>query len=235
MDNIISSIGTANISVPAARLSILASAGALIFLGSLHMLCPEFDPSWRMVSEYALGRYSVALSLMFISWAIGTWALAFAIRNQVTTRWGKIGLGFLVASGGGEFSAAFFDITHPLHGLTAMIGGPSLPIAAMIISVHLGRTQPWGYARKKLLLAANLTWIAVVLFAITMIIFFTTYSQAGGDLSGEPVSTLPDGVIAINGWANRLWVITYCVWTITTALESIQIQNTNRQSEPKSY
>lgn len=235
MDNVISSIGTSNISVPAARLSIVASVAALIFLGSLHILSPEFDPSWRMVSEYALGQYSVILSIMFISWAIGTWALAFAIRNQITTRWGKIGLGFLVASGVGEFSAAFFDITHPLHGLTAMIGVPSLPIAAMIISVHLSRTQPWGYARKKLLLVANLTWIALVLFAITMIILMITYSQAGGDLSGEPVSTLPDGVLAINGWANRLWIITYCVWTITTALESIRIQSTNRQSEPESY
>ena len=229
MDNIISSIDTSTISVPAARLSIVASVGALIFLGSLHVLSAEFDPSWRMVSEYALGQYSVVLSLMFISWAIGTWTLAFAIRNQITTRWGKIGFGFLVASGVGEFSAAFFDITHPLHGLTAMIGAPSLPIAAMIISVHLGRTQPWHYARKKLLLVANLTWASFVLFAITMIILMVTYSQAGGDLSGEPVSTLPDGVIAINGWTNRLWIVAYCGWTITTAREAIRLQNTNEQ------
>ncbi len=106
----------------------------LVFLAVLHVLSPEFDPSWRMVSEYALGNYGWVLSLMFIAWAVSSWKLAFTIWSQVRTRAGKIGLIFLIAAGVGEAMAAAFDINHPLHSVAAMIGIFSLPVAAMLIS-----------------------------------------------------------------------------------------------------
>ncbi len=55
-------------SKPAYYISIVASAGVLLFLASLHILSPEFDPSWRMVSEYANGDYGSVLSAMFMAW-----------------------------------------------------------------------------------------------------------------------------------------------------------------------
>lgn len=60
------------ISQIAGRISFAASTASLIFLVALHILSPEFDPSWRMVSEYALGNYSWVLSLMFGSWALSS-------------------------------------------------------------------------------------------------------------------------------------------------------------------
>src|SRR6266536_807487 len=77
---------------PTARLSIAAAAAVLLLLASLHVLSPEFDPSWRVVSEYANGRYGWVLSLMFAAWAVSSWALVFTIRSQVTTRAGKLGV-----------------------------------------------------------------------------------------------------------------------------------------------
>jgi hypothetical protein len=56
------------IEVIGARLSIGAAATTLLLLASLHILSPEFDPSFRMVSEYALGRDAWVLSLMFLAW-----------------------------------------------------------------------------------------------------------------------------------------------------------------------
>src|SRR6266852_5889192 len=87
------------ISLPAASLAIASSAAALLLLALLHVLSPEFGPSWRMVSEYALGHYGWVLSLMFLAWAVGSWALAGAIWSQVTTRAGKIGLWLLLVAG----------------------------------------------------------------------------------------------------------------------------------------
>jgi hypothetical protein len=81
-----------NISRPAVVAALALSAGVLVTLASLHLLSPEFDPSWRVVSEYALGDYGWVLSIMFLSWAFGSWALVFAIRSQVGTWGGKIGL-----------------------------------------------------------------------------------------------------------------------------------------------
>ena len=81
-----------------AQISLVASLASLVFLMALHILSPEFDPSSRMVSEYALGTYGWVLSLMFLAWALSCVALFFAITSHVGTIGGKIGLGFLLTS-----------------------------------------------------------------------------------------------------------------------------------------
>lgn len=145
------------ISLTAARLAIATSVITLLLLASLHILSQEFDPSWRMVSEYANGRYGWVLSLMFASWAVSSWALAFAIWSQVKTRAGKIGLVLLVSAGVGEVTASVFDINHPpFHDMAGYIGILCLPVAAMLISLSLSRTQPWSAARMVLLWTANM-------------------------------------------------------------------------------
>jgi hypothetical protein len=35
----------------------------------LHVLEPEFDPSWRMLSEYSLGQYGPLMRVIFLRWA----------------------------------------------------------------------------------------------------------------------------------------------------------------------
>jgi hypothetical protein len=207
----------------AARMAIAAAAAVLLLLAGLHMLSPEFDTSWRMVSEYATGQYGWVLSLMFVSWALSSWALAFAIWPQVKTIAGRIGLVFLVAAGVGEAMASVFDITHPLHSLAALIGIPSLAIAAMLISVSLGRAKAWAPARKSMLWTANFTWISLVLMAASFAILIFTYMRAGGDMSAGVITTLPPGVIAVVGWANRLLVLVYCAWVMTVAWQAIKL------------
>jgi uncharacterized protein DUF998 len=206
----------ATISVPAARVAIAAAGAVLLLLASLHVLSPEFDPSWRVVSEYATGRYGRVLSLMFASWALSSWALAVAVWSQVNTIVGKIGLGLLIAAGVGEAMGSVFDINHPLHNLAGMIGVLSLPVAAMLISVRLGRTQPWSAARNVLLWTANLTWVSLVLMFAALIIMIRGHTGAGNKMT-------PD-VIAVVGWANRLLVVVYCVWVVTVARQALQLR-----------
>jgi Protein of unknown function (DUF998) len=210
------------ISLPTARLAIATSVAVLLLLAILHMLSPEFDPSWRMVSEYANGQYGWVLSLMFVAWAVSSWILAFMLWSQVSTTAGKFGLVFLILAGVGEAMASVFDINHSLHGLAGLIGIGSLPIAAMLISVSLGRTQEWSAAKKALLWTANLTWISVVLLIATFIILIFTFTQAGGDMTAQPPTTLPPGVIALVGWANRFLIIVYCAWVITVARQAFK-------------
>jgi len=57
MNRVMSHSAAARLARPAARLAIAAAAAALLLLASLRVLSPEFDPSWRMVSEYANGHY----------------------------------------------------------------------------------------------------------------------------------------------------------------------------------
>lgn len=206
-------------------LTIGMSIAVLVLLFSLHILSPEFNPTWRMVSEYANGKYSWVLSLMFFLWGMGSLALAYTLWPYLQTTMGKIGLFFLIAAGIGEAMAAVFDINHKLHSLSAMIGIPSLSIAAMLISITLVRTEPWSMARTSLLWTANLTWVSILLMGIAFAVMMATYAQAGGDLSAsaEVVTTLPKGVIALVGWANRFLIVVYCAWVTTVAWLAISL------------
>jgi hypothetical membrane protein len=207
-----------------ARVAIGTSVAVLVLLAILHILSPEFNPAWRMVSEYANGKYAWVLSLLFFLWGVGSLALAYTLWPHLQTTAGKIGLFFLIAAGIGEAMAAIFDINHKLHSLSAMIGIPSLAIAAMLISITLVRTEPWSMARNPLLWTANLTWASIFLMGIAFAVMIATYAQTGGDVSAnaEVVTTLPEGVIALVGWANRLLIVVYCAWVMTVAWYAIK-------------
>jgi Protein of unknown function (DUF998) len=220
MNTAVSVTDTATISVPAARVAIAAAGAVLLSLASLHVLSPEFDPSWRVVSEYANGRYGWVLSLMFASWALSSLALAVTLWTQVNGVAGKIALGLLIAAGIGEAMGSVFDINHPLHGLAGIIGIFSLPIAAMMISVRLVRTQAWSPAKYTLLWTANLTWVSLVLMAVALIIMIRLYAGTGNT----------PGVFAVVGWANRLLVLVYCVWLVTVARQAIQLRRIRSRS-----
>jgi Protein of unknown function (DUF998) len=217
------------VSKPAALSAIAGAGAALIFLASLHVLSPEFSPSWRMVSEYANGSYGWVLSLMFAVWGFSTLALAFAVRSQLKTRSGKAGLAFLTVAGIGEAMAAAFDINHDvLHSVAGALGIIGLPIGAMLVSINLSRTQPWSIRRKPLLWTANLTWVSLVLLAATFPLMVATFVHATGGIPSVVPKALPPGVIAWVGWANRLLVVMYCAWVATVAWQAIRLQDHTR-------
>lgn len=212
------------ISPTAARLAIGAAVAALLFLASLHVLSPEFNPAWRMVSEYANGRYSWILSLMFACWGLSSFALACAIRSQARTAPARVGLILLVIAGIGEAMAAIFDLNHVvLHNVAGLLGMGGLPIAALLISVSLSRIRAWSASRRTLLLTANLTWLSVVLLVAAFVLMVTTFMATGAPTPAQAPKVLPPGVIGVVGWANRLLVLSYCVWVIAVAREAIKV------------
>lgn len=217
---------TSKIVTPAAWLAIIMTAATILLLASLHILSPEFAPSWRMVSEYALGHYGWVLSLMFLSWGVSSWALAVAIWSQVQTTAGKVGLWFLIVAGIGEAMASVFDVTHDAgHGIAGLLGVGGFPVAALLLSVSLGRTDIWHSARKTLLWIANLSWISVVLLAATLVLMTMQVAKAnGGHLPQHAPKSLPPGVLALDGWANRLIVLTYCAWVFFAAWRAIKLR-----------
>jgi hypothetical membrane protein len=211
-----SSSDTASISAPAARWAIAAAAATLLFLAALHVLSPEFDPSWRVVSEYANGRYTWVLSLMFAAWALSSWALAVAVARQMTGISGKVGLGLLMASGIGEAMAAVFDIKHPLHAIAGMLGVPTLPIAALLISSSLARRPGWSAAARRLLWTAHLTWISLALMILSLIVMTGGHGQGGRAAAAAAIPPL--------GWTNRLLIAAYCLWTATVAGQALALR-----------
>lgn len=209
---------------PAALVAILGTGAAFLLLATLHLLSPEFSPSWRVISEYALGHYGWVLSLMFLSSGIGTWALAVAIWSQVDTKAGRAGLWFLLISGTGSAMASVFDVTHEIgHGIAGLLGVIGFPIAALLLSVNLGSQETWRPARRALLWIANLSWISVVLLIVTLAIMTMQMARLnGGHLPQHVPKSLPPGVLALDGWADRLIVLSDWAWVLFAAWHAIQ-------------
>jgi Protein of unknown function (DUF998) len=218
-----------NIVASAAWLAMIATGATLLLLASLHIQSPEFNPSWRVISEYAFGHYGWVLSLMFLSWGISSWALAVAIRSQVTTTAGKVGLAFLIIAGIGEAMASVFDVRHEVgHGIAGLLGVLGFPVAALLLSVALGRNKPWHPARKALLWLANLSWISVVLLIVTLVIMTMQMIHANdGHLPQHAPKSLPPGVIGLDGWADRLIVLSNCAWVFVAGWHAIKLHRSS--------
>jgi uncharacterized protein DUF998 len=224
-NQLISASDLSQIAEPAGWLAILAAITTILLLAALHILSPEFSPSWRMVSEYAFGHYAWVLSLMFVSWAISSWALVIVICSQVHTKAGKLGLWFLIIAGIGEAMASVFDVRHEIgHGIAGLLGVIGFPIAALLLSVALGRNEMRRSARRALLWIANLSWISVVLLVATLTIMMMQVARvSGGHLPQQAPRSLPPGVLALDGWANRLIVLSNCAWILVAAWHAIQV------------
>jgi hypothetical protein len=232
MNTVGSSRDPAAISGTAARLAIAAAGAAALLLASLHAVSPEFDPSWRVVSEYALGHHGWVLSLMFLAWGIGTWALARAIWSQVQTRAGKVGVWVLLIAGLGEAMASVFDVTHPLgHSIAGLLGVLGLPVAALLVSAGLDHTGAWSAtSRRARHWLAHLTWVSVVLLVATLALMTIQVVKAnGGKLPQHAPKVLPAGVIGLDGWADRLVIVSSWLWGIVVAWQAIGVYRRKAQ------
>jgi hypothetical protein len=211
-------------SATAGGVAIAAIAVSLVALVLLHVLSPEYAWSWRMVSEYANGRYPWLLTIVFFAWAAGSFALIGALWPLGATTLGKTGLIFLALAGIGQVMGGAFDINHKLHGPAAIIGIPSLCIAAVLLTLAMARRGDIGAPP---LWLAHLPWISFVLMLGAFALFISALTRAGVDVSAQagPLAELPPGVNGYVGWANRLLFASTFLWVVLTALAVIRRGN----------
>jgi hypothetical protein len=221
MDMMTNPAGVGGWMVSAAYVALGATTVSATALLLLHGLSPEFVPSWRMVSEYANGRLPWLLTVVFVGWAISSFALAAALWPVSASLLGKIGLLFLVLAGVGQTMGALFDINHRLHGPAAMIGIPSLCLAAVLLTNALSRRA--GIDAPPVW-SAHLPWMSFVMMLGALALFFSSLSAAGVDVSaqGGPISELPVGVSGYVGWANRALFATTYLWAVLASLSVLK-------------
>lgn len=210
-----------------AKLAIASAAISLLCLLILHFVSPEFDPSWRMISEYALGNHKSLITLFFVFWGVSSFFIILLLWNVVTSKWAKFGMVLICISFIGQIMGGMFDIKHKLHGFAFLLGVPSVPIAALLVSYHLIRKDNWRKYKASMLGSAHLTWISLVLMAITMALMISGFQKAGIPMGPDatPPKTLPDGVIALNGYTNRILVVCYIYWLILVGRTYLKIEN----------
>jgi hypothetical protein len=209
--------GSRHVALLLAALLAMVTAFLLVLL---HVLTPQFDPSWRMVSEYANGPFSWVLAAFFLCWALSTWSLAYACVPMADNWLTKVAVALLIIAGVGEAMAAVFDINRPLHMLAAILGMNGLPIAAILLGYGLSRSGRWGDQRTLMLALSWLPLLSVLVMAGAMAHFFSALSASGvaPPPDGKPISELPPSVVAYSGWANRLLITVFCGWAIVVAL-----------------
>lgn len=207
----------------AADVTIATASLFLALVAVLHLAKPELDPWWRMISEYAIGTHGWLMIVAFLALSASCFAAFATLRPHVRTTGGKVGLGFLVATAVALAAAGVFVsdpitatkdqlTTHGnLHGLSAMVGIPGFPIAAMLISRSLVRAPGWRFRRRPLLAAAHLTWVSLALMVATIAL---TLPAAGGRFSPDVPAGLP----------NRLVVLSYVVWLVVVARQATRVR-----------
>jgi Protein of unknown function (DUF998) len=206
----------------AARLSFAGAATFVLLLAALHFIKPELDPSWHFISEYAIGAYGWIMVLAFLSLALGYVSLFVALRSQLQTIVGRIGLVLLLVSALGLSIAAIFT-TDPitvskdevttegtLHNLGGTLG-IAMPFAAVLIGWKLARNPAWSSARRPLLWA---TVLALVAFLVSFVSLGVMVSQSGGKFG-------PDVLV---GWPNRFEVVAYSVWLMVVAWQALKLR-----------
>jgi hypothetical protein len=192
----------------AAAYSLGAVALAVVLVALLHRLEPEFDPSWRMLSEYSLGRYGVLMRIAFLAGGTGVIAVAIALAGSAWPA--SLGL-ILVAIG--PLGAAFVDtdpITTPraqmskrsnVHAALGSLFILGFPLAATIAGISAAGDPAVGSV---LAWASVVPWIALAWF----LGMNARYARLGDH--GAPEVRI--------GWPNRVNMLAYLGWVALAAV-----------------
>lgn len=202
---------TKNGSVLAAKLALATASLFALLVTLLHVIEPEFHPMWRFVSEYANGPFGWVMKLAFMVLAISCVATAVAIRRQVTTKPGKVGvallfitaIGLVLAGLNNQDSITSTAVTSEgnLHAVATMIGIPGFSIASLLVGLSLARNnKAWTSIRIKLLILSNASWIS---FIAMMGYMAVAMPMAGG--------FGPDVWV---GLINRIFLVAMTLWLI---------------------
>lgn len=200
----------------AAYVSIVFGSVFLILVTLLHFLKRELDPSWRMISEYEIGRHGWMMRLAFFCWGASVLAATIAIWPSLQTIGGVIGRWWLLVIVIFLFGAGIFkadpitdqtnSLVNRLHALSGTVVILTFPIVATLAASSLMKNLRWLPVRGLLVLAVVLVWAGMIAYFATIIIARSKNPKVG-----------EDGTRIYMGWPNRFNVVTYLIWIFIMA------------------
>jgi len=193
----------------AAVTAIVAGGITVGLVAILHVLEPEYDPSWRMISEYSVGRYGWVMRLAFVTMAISPAATCVALW-PFGGAW-TIGLAAVAL---GALGAAFIDAdpimtrraeatrvgrAHTVLGAVLLAG---FPPAALFAGVGAATSLGWVLAIAAVVPLAGLVW------------FLRAAAPARGQ-GGSPEIRI--------GWPDRFCLLAYLAWVVLAAVAVLSV------------
>ena len=178
-------------------------------IAMLHVLEPEYDPSWRMISEYSVGRFGWVMRLAFVTMAISPAAMCVALW-PFGGAW-TVGLAAVAL---GALGAAFIDAdpimtpraqatsvgrAHTVLGSVLLAG---FPPAALFAGVGVASALGWLLAIASVVPWAGLVW------------FLNAAAPAHGQ-GGSPEIRI--------GWPDRFCLLAYLAWVVLAAIGVLSV------------
>ncbi len=206
-----------------AILSIIFAASFLLILFLLHFLKPELDPSWRMISEYEIGRFGWMMRLAFFCWGASVLALAITLWPSLLSTSGTISRWWFILIVIALIGAGIFktnpitdrtpNLVNTIHTLCGAIVILTFPIAATLAVSSLLHNQLWAAHKTELVFSIVLVWVGLVAYFASVI-----RARVKDPRAGEP-----GGPIVYQGWPNRFMAVAYLVWIIILGATALQL------------
>lgn len=171
----------------AATVSLYAASGFFALFLLLHVIEPQFDPTWRFVSEYSNGQYGFVMRLAFLLLAVATAAAGVMFKQVTGSKLATTAaIAFFVSAAGLVLAASFnqdpvtskeVTMTGNLHGVATLLGIPGFSIGALAGGL-------WLQKRGLGMTAAIIGSLTLVSFLAMLIYLFTGISKDTGFAPG---------------------------------------------------
>jgi hypothetical protein len=202
--------------------AIVFAALFILILAVLHLLKPEFDPKWRMISEYEIGKHGTLMQGAFFAWAASVLFMMIVAWRFIGSEGGIIGwvlfliiVMALVGAGIFKTNAITDNSTSrdsTIHTLCGSIVILTFPIAASLVAGNLVQSPFWASYKASVILFTILNWLGMIGFFASII-----WSRRKDPSAGRV------GPKVLLGWPNRIMVVIYNVWVIMLAVCVIQM------------
>jgi hypothetical membrane protein len=155
-----------------ALLALVGIAVKFLTIAALHFLRPDVNPVLEPISNYGVGPYGFLLTVADIGSVLATLALVFGLYLGIAQPGRSyVGLFLLALYGVSELLAGIFPIDVGGEATTAgtihTIGGNisffCLPIAAILLSLRMGKDEQWRSIRRPALALSIVVVLTVIL------------------------------------------------------------------------
>jgi len=166
--------GRARVTMFLALVALVGIAVKFLTIAALHFVRPDVNLVVEPISNYGVGPYGFLLTVADIGSVVATLALVFGLYlGMVPSARSYVGLILLGLTGVAELSAGIFPIdvgaevttAGTIHNIAGNISFFCFPIAAILLSLRMGKDEQWQSLRRP-----ALAWSIVVVLTVILTI-----------------------------------------------------------------
>ena len=167
------------LNIMASYVTVLSVAYYVGAIALLHVLRTDYDPGYRYLSEYVVGRYGALMTSTFFVLSVGSLALSFGLWRSVSSKlrflpglllWLTWACAvFLAGIYPGDLQGLPQTRIGQIHDQMGMIAFPSATLALPLISLPLRWEQRW-----------RSVWRVTVLLSLAVVVCFLMLDRLGG-------------------------------------------------------